>query len=494
MTLPAASPNARARGHALEAVIGLEVHLALKTSSKLFCGCSADTFADPPNRHVCPVCLGLPGSLPVANRHAIELATTFALALGCRVPAATQFSRKHYFYPDAPKNYQISQADDPVGERGSLEVGGRTVGITRCHLEEDAGRLVHPAYAGHSLVDFNRAGAPLIEMVTEPDLRSPEEARAFLEAVRAVARSLGVSDAAPEQGKMRCDVNVSLRRPGDPLGTKVEIKNLNSFKSVQVALEKEIRRQAGLIEEGRPVARETRGWNEGGQKTYTLRSKEESADYRYMTDPDLPRIALGDAFVARLRAAMPELPSARRERYGALGLRPSEADAIALDVDDARTFDAMLAAAARIGSAGGAALEPQTLATFLVSEVAGARNARGARGETAAVEPEALVRLLALVHDGRITMRIAKDLLDEVLGGADPEAVVAERGLERIDDRAALERLVADTIAAHPDVVATVREHPKALNALMGQVMRASGGQAKPDTVRALLEERLGLR
>jgi aspartyl-tRNA(Asn)/glutamyl-tRNA(Gln) amidotransferase subunit B len=474
-----------AREASFESVIGLEVHLALKTASKLFCACSAETFGDEPNTHVCPVCLGLPGSLPVANARAIELAATFALALGCRLSETTQFHRKHYFYPDAPKNYQISQFDRPIGEHGAVELAGRRIGITRCHLEEDAGRLVHPTYADHSLVDLNRAGAPLLEMVTEPDLRSPEEARAFLEHIRLIAQSLGVSDAAPEQGKMRADVNVSVRRKGEPLGTKVEIKNLNSFKSVQSAVALEVRRQVLLRESGGAIEQETRGWNEGGQKTYLLRTKEGSADYRYLADPDLPPMRLTGAFAARLRAAMRELPDVRRARYLALGVRPAEADLIVADVRQARSFDALLAAAGDAGPA------PRTLATWLTGEVAGALAAEAAPPD--GFDAAALVALVAAVEDGTITLTSAKDLLGPVLAGADPLALIEARGLRQISDAGALERLVDDVLAAHGGIVASVRENPKALNALVGQVMRASGGQARAEAVRALLARRLGV-
>lgn len=486
------SPTGFARdGAGFESVIGLEVHLALKTRSKLFCGCTAETFGSEPNRHVCPVCLGLPGALPVVNARAVELAATFALALGCRVHEHTQFHRKHYFYPDAPKNYQISQFDRPIGEHGALELQGRSIGIARCHLEEDAGRLVHPAYADHSLVDLNRAGAPLLEMVTEPDLRTPTEARALLERVRAIARALGVSDAAPEEGTMRADVNVSVRRPGAPLGNKVEIKNLNSFRSVQAALEREIRRQVLLLEEGGEVTQETRGWNEGGQKTYVLRTKEQAADYRYMVDPDLPPMRLTEEHQRCLRDLMRELPDAKLARYAGLGVRDAEAGVIALDVDLAATFDAALEAARQLPPA--ATPEAQAVATFLTSEVAGVLNARGQRLRDTHLDPAALVALLAAVQQGEVTLANAKAILGEVLDGADPIALIEARGLRAIRDEGALAALVDEVLRAHPDVVASAREHPKAVNALIGRVMRASAGTAKADTVRALLLERLGL-
>jgi aspartyl-tRNA(Asn)/glutamyl-tRNA(Gln) amidotransferase subunit B len=472
---------------AYEVVVGLEVHLALRTRTKLFCACPTPADDDPPNARVCPVCLGLPGALPVANGHAVELAVRFAAALGCAVPSVTAFARKHYGYPDAPKNYQLSQSDRPVGLGGALPLpGGRRIGITRVHLEEDAGRLVHPAYADHSLADFGRAGTPLVELVTEPDLRSGDEARAFLEEVRALARALDVSDAAPEEGRMRADVNVSLRRPGAPLGTKVEVKNLNSFKSVQAAIESEVQRQSRRLDAGLEVEQETRGWIEGGQKSVTLRTKEAAADYRYLDDPDLPPIALDAAWLERVRATTPETPAARRTRYRDAGVRADDADRLALDVDAARAFDALVAAA-RAQAGDDAAPRPQALANWLLVEVAGA----GAAFEAVPAAP--LAALVALAEAGEVTGPTAKGLLAEVLAGADPRALVAARGLGAVRDAGALERWVDEVLAAHADVAATVHEQPKAVNFLMGRVMRASGGQATPDAVRALLRARLGL-
>lgn len=468
-----------------ESVIGLEIHLAVKTNSKLFCGCRADSFGAEPNTATCPVCLGLPGSLPVLNRAAVEKAIMFSLALGCRVPDRTSFYRKHYFYPDAPKNYQISQFDHPLGEDGSLTLdNGNVVGIDSCHLEEDAGRSVHPPYADHSLIDLNRAGAPLIEMVTRPELRSPEDARAFLELVRSVAQALGVSDASPEEGKMRADVNVSVRRPGEPLGTKVEVKNLNSFKSVQAALEFEIRRQVRLLEEGRAVTQETRGWNEGGQRTYSLRSKEEASDYRYLLDPDLPPLVISREWLEEIRASTPELPGSKRERYLAAGLREQDASLIAFDLELARFFDAALAE------------EPaaaQNLANWLCSDVTGYLRAEGAALDTVGVTPHSFVALVGLVDRGEVSGKTAKELLPEVMRGADPVALVEERGLRQIADEGAVAALVDEVIAKNPAVVASVAENPKAVNALLGLVMKESRGKAKPDLVRRLLNERLNV-
>lgn len=492
----AAAPAAAPRRSGFEVVVGLEVHLALRTASKLFCACPTPSGDDgAPNRHVCPVCLGLPGALPVANARALELAVRFADALGCDVPEVTTFARKHYGYPDAPKNYQISQHDRPVGLGGALELpGGRRIGLVRCHLEEDAGRLVHPTYADHSLVDLDRAGAPLIELVTAPDLRSGEEARAFLEEVRALARALGVSDATPEEGKMRADVNVSLRRPGEPLGTKVEVKNLNSFKSVEAAIESEATRQERRLAGGLPVAQETRGWNEGGQKSYVLRSKEEAADYRYLDDPDLPPVRLPPAWRQAVRAATPPTPAALRARYRAAGLRPDDADRLAVDIDLARAFDALVEAA---GRSRGARPSARGLANWLLVEAVGyAHGAGRAVADLDLVDPtraDALAALVALAEAGDVTGPTAKGLLPEVLAGADPTDLIAARGLRAVADQDALGALVDATLAAHPDVAAGARANPKAVNFLMGQVMRASGGQARPDAVRALLRTRLSL-
>ena len=466
-----------------EPVIGLEIHLAMQTRSKMFCGCDARGFGDAPNSHVCPVCMGLPGSLPVANAEAIELGLRFALALGCEVPDRTQFHRKHYFYPDAPKNYQISQYDRPIGEHGRLEIpGGRTIGVTRVHLEEDAGRLVHPLYAGHSLLDLNRAGAPLIEMVTEPDLRTPGEARAFLQEVRALARALAVSEASPEEGKMRADVNVSLRRPDGTFGTKVEVKNLNSFRAVEAALAFEIRRQERILDDGYEVVQETRGWNEGGQKTVSQRSKEGAADYRYMPDPDLPEIRVDAGRRDGIVAGMPELPAAKRARYLALGLREEDAAQIAYDVRTSATFDA--ACAAWNGP-------PQTVANWLLGEIAGRLRASNQTLEEVELDPALLASLLTLIADGTISNAVAKELLPEVLDGADPATLVAQRGLARVADEGALSGIVDAIMEANPKVVASAKEQPKAINALLGRVMKESGGTADPGVVRNLLVERL---
>lgn len=465
-----------------ESVIGLEIHLAVNTASKLFCACAADSFGSAPNSVTCPVCLGLPGALPRVNRAAVEKVITLALALGCQVPDSTRFARKHYFYPDAPKNYQTSQADRPFGEHGSLELKpGRRIGITRCHLEEDAGRSSHPAYADYSLIDLNRAGTALIEMVTEPDLRTPEETRDFLFLVRAIARSLGVSDASPEEGKMRADVNVSLRRPGEPLGTKVELKNLNSFRSVQSALEFEIKRQANLLDAGKEVTQQTRGWNEGGQKTYLMREKETAADYRYLPDPDIFPVTVSREWLEDIRSATPELPDAKQARYEKAGVRTGDAELLAYDVELAAFFDRTLEQG----------VPAQMLANWLTSEVNGWLNTEGVELHDSGLQPEALVTLVGLVHRDEISGKTAKDLLPEVMRGADAAQLVEERGLKQISDDGAVLSVVQTVIQANPQLVDKVKQNPNAINALLGLVMKETRGQAKPELVRQLLEAEL---
>ncbi len=466
-----------------ESVIGLEIHLAMKTKTKIFCACSSESFGQTPNTNVCPVCLGLPGSLPVTNEEAIEKAIMFSLALHCSVPDVTQFHRKNYFYPDSPTNYQISQYDRPVGSNGYLDLSdGKRIGITRCHVEADAGRSVHPTYTSYSLVDLNRAGAPLIEMVTEPDLRTPEETREFLQKVRAIAQALGVSDANPEEGKMRADVNVSIRKPGNPLGTKVEVKNLNSFKSVQRALEYEFKRQTRIIEEGGRIQQATLGWDDGGQKTYLMRTKEEAADYRYFPDPDLPMMQISTAWLESVKAKTPELPDAKYQRYQSAGLRDYDANIIAFDTEQATFFDAALKY-----YQGGS----QTLANWLNTDVAGYLNANQLSLSSSKLTPEHLATLITLIDKGTISSKIAKGLLPEVLGGASPENLVKDKGLEQVSDTGELETILDGIIATQPDLVARVKANPKAINALLGEVMKASKGKAKPDLVRELLNKKL---
>ncbi|MFC4452444.1 Asp-tRNA(Asn)/Glu-tRNA(Gln) amidotransferase subunit GatB [Deinococcus sonorensis] len=477
----AASPTAQQ----YQAVIGLEVHLHLNTRTKMFSACRADYVGAEPNTYTDPLTLGLPGTMPSLNRQAVDLAIMFGLALHCDVEGFTQFHRKNYYYPDAPKNYQISQYDRPIARSGWLEVDGERIGITRAHLEDDAGKLMHPTYAPYSLLDLNRAGMPLIEMVTEPDIRTPEQARRFLTLVRAIAQSLGVSDANPEEGKMRCDVNVSVHRPGTPFGTKVEVKNLNSFRSVQRALEYEIARQTRTLQAGGRITQDTMGWDEGGQKTFVMRTKEGEADYRYFPEPDLPPLNITPEWIERVRSSMPELPAHKRARYVEAGLRDADADLISVDVPLSRFLDAAL-------QQPGADI--QRLANWLLTDVAGLLAARELTLDRSGLTPEHLAALVRLVGEGTISGKMAKELLPELLDGADPQALVQQRGLSVVTDTAAIEAAIDAAMQANPKAVEQVRGgNLKAANALFGPVMRAMNGQAGPELVRQLLNQKLGL-
>ncbi|WP_337871178.1 Asp-tRNA(Asn)/Glu-tRNA(Gln) amidotransferase subunit GatB [Meiothermus sp.] len=468
-----------------EAVVGLEVHLHLKTKSKMFCGCDASYFGDPPNTHTCPVCLGLPGVLPVVNAQAVEYGILFGLALNCQIAPWTQFHRKSYYYPDMPKNYQISQYDLPIAAHGYLEVEGQRVRIKRVHLEEDAAKSTHPEGAPYSLIDLNRAGSPLIEMVTEPDIRTPEQARIFLSHIRSIAQTLGVSEANPEEGKMRADVNVSVRRVGEPLGTKVEIKNLNSFRSVARALEYEIRRQQEIFRSGRRVEQATLGFDEAAGKTYVMRLKEGEADYRYFPDPDLPPIVVDEAWLARLKAAMPELPAQKYARYVEAGVRPYDAEILAYNPSLARFFDQALAHYQG---------NPQTVANLLNADVAGYLNERLVEVQETALTPPHLAALAGLFERREITNRVLSQLLPEVMEGADPIKLVEERGLRAVADEGALRPIVERVVAANPKVVEQVKMgNLKAANALLGPIMKETRGTAKADVVRRMLGEMLGV-
>lgn len=466
------------------AVIGLEVHLQLRTRSKLFSACPADYHGAEPNTFTDPLTLGLPGTLPTLNREAVDLALMFGLALNCDVSGFTQFHRKNYFYPDAPKNFQLSQYDRPVARDGYLDVGGDRVRIKRAHLEDDAGKLLHPAYAPHSLLDLNRAGSPLIEMVTEADLTGPEQARAFLESVQAIAQALGVSDATPEEGKMRCDVNLSVHKPGEPWGTKVEVKNLNSFRSVERAIAYETARQTRVLQSGGTITQDTLGWDEGGGRTFVMRTKEGEADYRYFPEPDLPPLDITPDWIARVQARMPELPVAKRERYLAAGVREADAQTLSHDVTLSRFYDAALSAGA----------DAQKLAHWLLGDVTGLLAARETSLEASALQPAHLAALVRLIDEGTISGKIAKDLLPDVLDGHDPGRLVQERGLGVVTDTGAIDAAIDAAMEADPATVDKVRAgNAKAMNALFGPVMKATGGQAKPEVVRERLRAKLGL-
>lgn len=472
-----------------EAVIGLEVHAELLTRSKIFCGC-ANAFGGEPNSRVCPVCFGLPGALPVLNREVVAQALRAAIALNCRVNARTKFDRKNYFYPDLPKGYQISQFDRPLAQDGWLELGeGRRVGISRVHLEEDAGKSLHELpgeeIAG-TLVDFNRCGVPLIEVVFRPDLRTPEQARLCLEKLRSILEYTGVSDAKMEEGSLRCDVNVSIRPAGqDKLGTRAEIKNLNSFRGVQRALEYEIGRQNELVKGGGRVAEETRRWDESQGRTVSMRAKEAADDYRYFPDPDLPLLEVDTGWVAELAAGLPELPDDRAVRFVRdYGL--SEYDAAALTQARA-TADFFEAACAAYS-------QPKTVANWLMGEVARQLNLTGRALPQLPVTPAGLAELLRLIDQGAISGKMAKDVLAEMgRTGKSPQAIIQASGLAQISDTAELEGIVASILDANQGVVSDYRAgKTQALTFLVGQVMKATKGRANPELANQLLRKALG--
>ena len=464
-----------------EAVIGLEVHLHLKTRTKMFCGCRADYFGAEPNTHTCPVCLGLPGALPVPNRVAVEHGLRLALALGAEVPERLVFHRKNYFYPDLPKNYQISQYDLPLGRGGSLPLGERRVRIKRLHLEEDAGKSLH--LEGRTLLDLNRAGSPLIELVTEPDLKTPEEARLFLQRIQALVQTLGISDASPEEGKLRADVNVSVRRVGEPLGTKVEIKNLNSFKSVQRALEYEIRRQTEILRRGEKVKQATMGFEEGSGKTYPMRTKEEEADYRYFPDPDLLPLEIEQAWVDDIAAKMPELPDAKKARFmGDYGLTDYDANVLTAELDSGAFFEAV--ASGRDG---------KMAANWVINELFGRLNKEGRAIADTPVSAAQLGGVLDLIGAGEISGKMAKDLF-EILWteGGDPAEQAAKHGMKQVTDMGAIEAALDALIAGNPDQVEKAKVNAKLAGWFTGQVLKATGGKANPQAVNELLRKKIG--
>uniref|UniRef100_A0A832MJJ3 Aspartyl/glutamyl-tRNA(Asn/Gln) amidotransferase subunit B n=1 Tax=Eiseniibacteriota bacterium TaxID=2212470 RepID=A0A832MJJ3_UNCEI len=480
---------------AYDAVIGLECHLQLRTRTKMFCGCPAE-FGAEPNRNVCPVCLGLPGALPRVNRAAVDAALRLGLALGCEVRGASAFARKHYFYPDMPKNYQITQYDRPLCTGGALTVTAagetRAVGLVRIHLEEDAGKSFHPERAGdrrRSRVDYNRAGVPLLELVTRPDLRRPEECGAFLLALRRLARWLGLSDADMEKGHLRCDANVSLRPAGaSALGTKTELKNLNSARAVERGLAAEIARQRRILEQGGRVEQATLLYDADGDRLAVMRTKEHAHDYRYLPEPDLPELRVDAAWLAQARARLPELPWERERRFvESLGVPPRDAAVLCEQRELAEYFEAV---AARAGA--------RPAANWVLTEVLGALRARGWTLEawTARVPAERLAGLLERAASGALPGPLAKRafvwLADEE-GGVDE--LLARHGVRARGSAEEMAPVVREVLDAHPDAVRQVLAgKAAALGFLVGQVMQRTGGQAVPRTVRELLEAELARR
>jgi aspartyl-tRNA(Asn)/glutamyl-tRNA(Gln) amidotransferase subunit B len=475
-----------------EAVIGLECHVELSTKTKMFCSC-VNEFGAPPNTRTCPVCMGHPGSLPVPNREAIARIVKIGLALDSEIAPHSLFHRKNYFYPDMPKNYQISQYDLPICVGGHLDVelpDGTTsrIGITRVHMEEDTGKTTHGSASGrihdadHALVDYNRAGVPLVECVSEPDIRSPDEAAAYLRELRATLEALDVSDVKMEEGSLRCDANVSLRAAGtEALGTKVEIKNMNSVRSLERALAYEIERQAKALDAGETIVQETRHWNEDAGATASMRSKEEAFDYRYFPEPDIPALEPDPAWIDEIRASLPELPRARRARYEErLGLRPDVARVLVASRAQTDLFERTVA----LGAA------PEKAANWITQDLAALQKDH----EQGLVGPEHLVDLVRLLDEGVISGAGAKQALEDAFRSGDGiEAIVERRSLRQVSDAGALGAAVDEAIAANPDVVEKLRGgNQGVLGFLVGQVMKATGGTANPKVVQELLRERLG--
>lgn len=474
-----------------EIVIGLEVHSELKTKSKIFCGCSTQ-FGSDQNTNVCPVCLGLPGVLPVINEKVIEFAIRAGLALNCEILPFSKFDRKNYYYPDLPKNFQTSQYDLPIAVNGYLdiEVEGQTkrIGITRVHMEEDAGKLVHSGTINNSdyaLVDYNRTGVPLIEIVSEPDIRTPEEAKAYLEKLKAILQYIDVSDCKMEEGSLRCDANISLRPRGtEPFGTKAEIKNLNSFRSVQRGLEYEAARQEQVLEEGGRVIQETRSWDEAKGITLSMRSKEQAHDYRYFPEPDLVPIIVDPAKVEEIRQSLPELPDARQKRLmNDYGLSSYDASVITASKAMADYFDETVACQ----------VDAKSVANWLMGEVSKHLNTAGLDIEACPVTPAKLAGMIALIDKGTISGKIAKTVFEDMWSsGKDADTVVKEKGLVQISDASAIVAIVDSVIAANPQSVADFKAgKEKAIGFLVGQIMKQTKGRANPEMVNKLLRERL---
>ncbi|MEB3229077.1 MAG: Asp-tRNA(Asn)/Glu-tRNA(Gln) amidotransferase subunit GatB [Synechocystis sp.] len=479
-----------------EAIIGLETHCQLNTASKIFCQCSTH-FDSPPNTNVCPVCLGYPGVLPVLNQAVLAAAVKLGLAINGQIAPYSKFDRKQYFYPDLPKNYQISQFDLPIVEHGSLEielvdkkskkVTRKTIGITRLHMEEDAGKLVHAgsdrlAGSTHSLVDFNRTGVPLLEIVSEPDLRSGQEAAEYAQSLRQLVRYLGISDGNMQEGSLRCDVNISVRPVGQKeFGTKVEIKNMNSFSAIQKAIDYEIERQIAAIANDEPIYQETRLWEEGSQRTISMRKKEGSSDYRYFPEPDLPPLEVSEAQKQAWLATLPELPAAKRRRYEAeFGLSAYDAQVLTTDREVADYFEAAVVAGA----------DTKLVSNWVTQDIAAYLNSNPTLTiNDLALSPQALAELISLITQGTISGKIAKDILPELLEkGGSPKAIVESRGLIQLSDPEELTTIIKAVIADHPKELEKFRSGKGNMQGFfVGQVMKRTGGKADPKLTNQLI-------
>ncbi|MBW3659576.1 MAG: Asp-tRNA(Asn)/Glu-tRNA(Gln) amidotransferase subunit GatB [Actinobacteria bacterium] len=479
-----------------ELVVGLEVHVELNTNTKMWCGCATD-FGGEPNTRVCPVCTGQPGALPVVNGVAVESAARLGLALNCSVVEDCRFHRKNYFYPDMPKNYQISQYDVPLCSDGFLEVEVEgeevRVGIERLHMEEDTGKSMHMGDTGRlhgadrSLIDYNRAGIPLLEIVSHPDIRDPETAQAYLRELQGIVQTLGVSDARMEEGSIRCDANVSVRRPGEELGTRREIKNLNSIRSLGRAIAYEAEDQIATLEDGGTIVMETRHWDEEAGVTSTLRRKETVADYRYFPDPDLVEVHAAPEWVEALRQTLPELPAASRKRLADAGIPDAQATTI-VGSGMIGWYDHAAASGA----------DPRVVANWLAGEVTGQIAAAGLDPASSGLTGAHVAELVTLIDEGRLSNKLAKDVLDGVIesrGAKLPSQVASERGLEQVSDEGELRAIVDRVVADNPDVVEKIKGGAdKAIGALVGQVMQATKGQANPGLANQLLRDAIDER
>lgn len=474
-----------------ETIIGLEVHVELKTKSKIFCGCSTD-FGAPPNTHTCPICLGHPGVLPVMNKQAVDFAMRAAMALNCEINRETKFDRKNYFYPDNPKAYQISQFDKPIGEHGwiEIEVNGKKkkIGITRLHLEEDAGKSTHAEDGSHSLVDLNRQGTPLVEIVSEPDIRTPEEAYAYLEKLKAIIQYTGVSDCKMEEGSLRCDANISLRPLGqEKFGTKTEIKNLNSFAHVQKGLEFEEKRQEQVLLSGGEILQETRRYDEASKKTILMRVKEGSDDYRYFPEPDLVHLSIDEAWIDRVRSEIPELPDARKGRYvSELGLPAYDAMVLTQSKKMSDFFEETIAAGA----------DAKQASNWLMGEVSAYLNTAYKEIDETPLAPAGLAKMIKLITDGTISSKIAKKVFKEMIeNGGDPETIVKEKGLVQISDEGAIREIVITVLNNNEQSIIDYKNgKDRAIGFLVGQVMKETKGKANPPMVNKLILEEIEKR
>jgi aspartyl-tRNA(Asn)/glutamyl-tRNA(Gln) amidotransferase subunit B len=474
-----------------EPVIGLEVHVQLKTNTKIFCSCPAE-FGKEPNSSTCPVCLGMPGVLPVLNKKAVEFAIMASIATNCSIPEKSVFARKNYFYPDLPKGYQISQFELPLSVNGYLDVdsdlmeGKKRIGITRIHMEEDAGKLTHDSSMPVSYVDLNRTGTPLIEIVSEPDLRSATEAGNYLRSLHAIVKYLGITDGNMEEGSFRCDANISVRPRGqEKFGTRTELKNLNSFKHVESGIEHEIARQIALIEDGQSVVQETRLWNPEKNKTFSMRGKEEAHDYRYFPDPDLVPLIISEEWKDEVRKNLPELPKAKKDRFiNELGLKEQQAETLTSSRELSEYFEEVYNVTG----------EAKTTSNWIIVNLLSYLNDNGLSPDKSPVTPEFMAEIIKALIDGKINDKTAKEIFAEsAQSGKSPESIIKEKGLEQVSDTSELEAIVDKVIENNPDEVEKFKAgNKKLLSFFMGQVMKETKGKANPKLVNPMIQKKLG--